>query len=92
LERKRNCGWSSKGNKPEEVVWLWQPEGARDALAITECPVSYVTGESAAFLEDFYAHETIGGRGNILDWPARRVDAHFVLKAEQRRSEPSVNG
>ncbi len=82
----------SKGNNSAEVVWLWQAEGARDAVAITECPVSYVTGESVALLEDFYAHETLGGRNDILGWPARRVDAHFVLKAEQRKLEPAADG
>ena len=58
------------------MVW------AAGRVGITECPVSYVTGESLGWLEDFYVHQALGGGGEILDWPARRVDAFVVLKAE----------
>ena len=61
-------------------------------LGIGECPVSYVTGESLAWVEDYWAHEALGGQGELLAWPARRVDAFLVLKAEQRKWEAERNG
>ena len=72
------------------VVWLWQNAG--EAAATTECPVSYITGESAAFLEDFYAQEALGKGTPIEEWPARRVEAFLLLKAEQRKAEAETDG
>ena len=63
-----------------------------DRVATTECPVSYVTGESLALLEDFYAHEVLAKSEELLSWPARRVDAFVVLKAELRKVENEANG
>ena len=63
-----------------------------DSVATTECPVSYVTGESMAFLEDFYVHQSLGGAREILEWPARRVDAFAALKAELTKVELERNG
>jgi hypothetical protein len=80
LEKKRNCGWLGAGDG--RVVWL----AGRD-VTTTECPVSYLTGESVAFLEDFYANEAIGGGGSVWQWPARKVEAFVVLRAEQRKAE-----
>ncbi len=65
----------------ERVVWVG-PDGA----AATECPVSLVTGESAALVEDFCAHRTVGGGADVLAWPARRVDAFLVLEGELRKA------
>ena len=48
--------------------------------------MSLVTGESLAWLEDFLALEALGGGGNPLEWPARRVDAFVVLKAEMEKT------
>ncbi|HYM09894.1 MAG TPA: hypothetical protein VEU62_04145 [Bryobacterales bacterium] len=61
-------------------------------MAITECPVSYVTGESVALLEDFYAHRALGGAREILEWPARRVDGFVALKSELMKVELERNG
>ena len=75
------------------IVWAWQSEGrSEDRVATTECPVSYVSGESMAFLEDFYAHQALGGGEKILEWPARRVDAFALLKAELKKAEHEANG
>ncbi|HYL94329.1 MAG TPA: hypothetical protein VET69_00895 [Terriglobales bacterium] len=74
-------------------MWLWQSKArGRDGVAIDECPVSYVTGESLAHLEDFHAQQALGKCDDILEWPARRVDAHLTLKAEQRKVELEGNG
>ena len=64
-------------------------EGPR--LALTECPVSYVTGESEALLEDFRAHLTIPSSNDLLAWPARRVDAFAWLWRELRKMENAQN-
>lgn len=61
-------------------------------MAITECPVSYVTGESVALLEDFYVQRAVGGSAEIPEWPARRVDAFVTLKSELLKVERERNG
>lgn len=72
---------------------MWQSEArAEDAAASSECPVSYVSGESLAWLEDFYTHRALEGGGEILAWPARRVDAFVTLKAELKKLELEANG
>jgi len=54
--------------------------------------VSYVTGASVASLEDFYAHEALAAGGDLEAWPARRVDAFLVLKAERNKAEAERRG
>ena len=49
--------------------------------------MSYVSGESLAWLEDFHAHELLAPGAEILEWPARRVDAFLLLKGERRKVE-----
>ena len=57
-------------------------------LALEECPVSYITGESIAAVEDFLMHQLMGGGGaELLNWPSRRVDAFAVLGSELRKLE-----
>ena len=81
------------GETSSQVVWLRQSRTQReDAVAITECPVSFVTGESLALVEDFYAHELLGGAPEIARWPARRVDAFALLKGELRKVELETHG
>ena len=64
-------------------VWVWQnPQRREERLAIGECPVSYVSGESLAMVEDYYAQEAVGAKENLLKWPARRVEAFLTLAAE----------
>jgi len=50
-----------------------------------ECPVSFISGESMALLEDFYAQHVLGAPRDVRDWPARRVDAFAVLRGELRK-------
>ncbi len=69
---------------------MWVSPIARNdgrRLTLSECPVSYVTGESAAWLEDFCAHLLVSGGGNLLEWSARRVDAFVVLSSELQETE-----
>ena len=56
-------------------------------LALSECPVSYITGDSVAAVEDFLVHQALGGGTDLLDWPSRRVDAFAVLGRELRKLE-----
>ena len=69
------------------MVWL-----AGREVSTTECPVSYVTGASRAWLEDFYAQEALGAGSDLEAWPARRVDAFLVLKAERKKTEAERRG
>jgi hypothetical protein len=75
------------------VVWVSPVafEG-EPRLALTECPVSFVSGESLSWVEDFAAHVSAGGAGDLRDWPARRVDAFTVLSAEARKQERERRG
>ena len=56
--------------------------------------MSFITGDSAAAVEDFLASRILGGEPDVWAWPARRVDAAAVLWAEvkklerQERAEP----
>ena len=67
------------------MVWI------AGRLGLETCPVSYLTGESVAWLEDFWAQEALGRTDGLDHWPARRVDAFLVLKAEQRKLEAERN-
>ncbi len=61
-------------------------------LALSECPVSFVGGESLSWIEDFLAHRAAGGGGDPRQWPARRVDAFTVLHAEIKKLEREEHG
>jgi hypothetical protein len=61
-------------------------------LALSECPVSFVDGESLSFVEDFLAHAAAGGGGDLKEWRARRVDAFSVLHAEMKKLEWEEHG
>jgi hypothetical protein len=77
----------------EEVVWV-SPFGAQGEprLALSECPVSFLGGESVSFLEDFLAYLAAGGGGDPRQWPARRADAFTVLHAEMKKLEREEHG
>lgn len=60
-------------------------------LGTEECPVSYVTGQSLAWVEDFWAQVALAKAAGLLEWPARRVDAFLVLEAERRKVEAERN-
>ena len=49
--------------------------------------MSFVTGESAAAMEDFLASRMLGGDSDVGGWPARRVDAAAVLWTEVKKLE-----
>jgi hypothetical protein len=70
------------------VVWVSPFAIAGEArLALSECPVSFIRGESASFIEDFLARAAAGGGGDPQSWPARRVDAFTVLFTEVKKLE-----
>jgi hypothetical protein len=82
LERRRRCGWLAI-EAPSTPVMIW----AGGRVAIETCPTSYVTSESIALLEEFYAWKLMGA-GSFHELPARLVEAIFVLEKELR-TEPS---
>ncbi len=59
------------------MVWA----GGR--VSIETCPTSYVSAESIALLEEFYAWKLLGV-GSVYNLPARLVEAIFVLEKELR--------
>ena len=67
-------------------------QGRGPRLTLGECPVSYVTGESAAWLEEFYAYLMFPNGATVLAWAARRVDAFAVLLRDLRDMEKSQHG
>lgn len=70
------------------VVWVSQvATKGKPRLALSECPVSYISGESYALLEDFVAHQLIPGSQELAQWPARRVEAFAILSSELREME-----
>jgi hypothetical protein len=75
------------------VVWISSAaQGRSPRLTLAECPVSYVTGESAAWLEEFYAYLMFPSGVAALEWAARRVDAFAVLLRDLREMEKSQHG
>ena len=70
------------------VVWVSPVKSERmPRLGLEECPVSFVSGESHALLDDFVAHIALGVTGSIQSWPARRVDAFALLHRELQQIE-----
>ena len=86
---KRRCGWLPRrpdGQAP--VVWVSSVRTVGEPrLSLTECPVSVIRGESWSYVEGFFAHLALGGDGDLLEWPARRVDAYTLLHAELTKEE-----
>lgn len=62
---------------PARVVW------ARGAVASDRCPVSEVTAESIAFIQEFQAWKLFGSI-DVFALPARTVEAFFILENELR--------
>jgi hypothetical protein len=60
---------------PERVVW------ARKEASTTHCPRSVISGQSAAWVEEFVVRRRLG-----LRWPqemgARETEAFLMLEAE----------
>jgi hypothetical protein len=69
MERARRCGYlglaESNGGPP---VWI------RRNIALHCCPVSYVRGESEAYLEQYLIWRRFGGK-DVQEMPAR--SRHF---------------
>jgi len=82
LESRRHCGWLSTGSdvKPNSIVW------ARGKISTPRCPVSYITPESVAFLEEFHVWKLLGGT-DYQRLPARSVEAMFILENELRMEQ-----
>jgi hypothetical protein len=58
-------------------------------VALDECPKSYITAESAGWLEEFWVRKRIGGGMGIEELSARQVEAFVVLEkalAEEKRN------
>ncbi len=79
LEKRRNCGWlGGRAAAPRRPVWI------RKHAVAEECPVSYITPQSMAWLEEFTVRKLVGGR-RLEALPAKTVDALCVLENEYRR-------
>lgn len=76
---KRRCGWlaAALATAPR-VVW------ARKHVSTPVCPKSFITGESVAWLEAFYAWKRLGGR-DIESLAARQAHAFLILEQELAR-------
>ena len=68
------------------------PAKGETRVVLGECPTSYVSGESLAWIEDFGAWRLLGAGGDVAGWPARRAEAFLILEAERRKSEWSRDG
>ena len=76
LETKRRCGWiAAAGRTPERVVW------ARNRAASTECPKSFISAQSIAWVEAYLVRRKLGQRG-IDGLGAREVEAFLILEHE----------
>ncbi len=74
MERKRGCGWLSDGGELKgPPVW------ARKDVMLFTCPKSYVTAESEALMEEFFARRRAGGI-NLPELSARQVEAFAILE------------
>lgn len=76
LEGKRRCRWLGGAEAaPERAVW------ARGRVSTTVCPKSYITGDSAAWLEEFHAWRALG-KPDFRDMGAREAHALMILENE----------
>lgn len=56
----------------------------RSSVATTECPTSYISSDSLAFLEAFVAWNL--SREDLMKAPARLADAILLLDGELRKA------
>ena len=81
LEMRRRCGWLSEAAaQPEKVIW------ARHDARSTQCPTSFISAESLAWIERYQAGRVFGF-GDVMELPARTVDAFCVLELELAREK-----
>lgn len=69
---------------PERVVW------ARNEVATTVCPKSYITGQSMAWLEEYLVRRKLGQKG-IENLEARAVEAFVILEHEVAKLDGNAN-
>lgn len=62
-------------DNPERVVW------ARNGVASTTCPKSYITAQSMAWLEEYLVRRKLGQRGTE-GLGAREIEAFLILENE----------
>lgn len=77
METVRRCGLVPGDAGTERTVW------ARRHVATGTCPVSYITAESIALIQEFQAWKFLGGVDPYA-LPARTIDAFCVLERELR--------
>jgi hypothetical protein len=56
-----------------------RPVWARADVAVEICPKSYITAESAGWMEDFLVRRRLGGM-NFEELTARQVEAFLILE------------
>jgi hypothetical protein len=84
LETKRRCGFLPEDQRGEQrIVW------GRKQTQADECPKSLVTGESLAFVEEFFVRRRLGMQDS-LETDARKVDAFLILRDQMEREELDV--
>jgi hypothetical protein len=78
LDRERRCGFLGieppQGGRP---VWI------RRRAASATCPKSYITAQSATWLDEYFVWKT-AGQINLLDLPAKTAEAFLILEREWR--------
>jgi hypothetical protein len=76
LETKRRCGFIAEEKRGNPVV-VWGRKRARTE----ECPKSFISGQSLAWIEEFVARRRLSVPDS-LDVDARTVDAFLILQRE----------
>ena len=94
MEARRRCGWLSEDERGEErVVWVSRHGNGRgERISTSECPVSVISGESRAALEEWAAVRRLGSAGELTAKPARTVDAWLTLDTERAALEEKNDG
>ena len=84
LDVSRRCGFIAIEERgASRVVW------GRKQVQSVECPKSFVTGTSLAFLEEFLVRRRLG-IPESLETEARKIDAFLVLRDQMEREERDV--
>jgi|SRR5579872_320588 len=84
LEHTRRCGWLPRvADERERVVW------ARRGRATFTCPVSYITADSVAWIEEFSVWKLMT-YASYAPMPARTVEAFCILENEVRMERSSA--
>ena len=65
---------------PNSIIWV------RGKVSAPSCPISYITPESMALLEEYHVWKLFG-RADYQCLPARSVEAMFILENELRTEQ-----